>query len=476
MSDPLALLPLAVAAHGGRVDAHEAQQLVAAGLTLLRRTVPLVRALSGARAAILLPPTPAYLVALAASEGRGAVLVNPLAAPPEIAHQLADANVGAVFTVAALEHAIPPAIPRVLLDEAPARALYVHGGERRTVDLGSHVGLSLEGEVDVPGREEEAVIVYTSAMAGTPLGAILTHRNILANARAAVAATGTTAADHALALLPIAHLFGFTITLVAPLLAGARVSTMARFDPARVLRVVEESRITMLVGVPAMYRAMLGALALRGGRLRAPALRLCICGGAPLDPALQEQWLDATGVDLRQGYGLTEAGPGCLFNVVSRPNRIGSLGVPFPGVSVTIRDESGAEVARGAEGEICVAGESVFAGYVSGGDAGLQRNNEWLRTGDLGAMDDDGAVTFRGVRKAMFTRNGFNIYPREIERAVRELPGVLRATVRTRPTGHLEHDIVLDVTGTVSAADVARWCRARLAAYKQPAEVYVSSA
>src|SRR6476660_9565771 len=115
MADPFSLLPLSIAAHGGRVDGFEAQQLVAAGLTLLKRSAPVVRALSGKRSAILLPTSPAFLVALAASEGRGAVLINPLASPSEIAHQLADANVGAVFTNATLAGGLPASIPRVLL-------------------------------------------------------------------------------------------------------------------------------------------------------------------------------------------------------------------------------------------------------------------------------------------------------------------------------------------------------------------------
>src|SRR6478672_7697764 len=119
MSDPFSFLPLALAGHGGHVDHFETQQLVAAGLTLLQRSAPLVRALSGKRSAILLPTSPQFLVALGASEGRGAVLINPLASRYEIAHQLRDANVGAVFTNAALARHLPDEIIRVILDDAP---------------------------------------------------------------------------------------------------------------------------------------------------------------------------------------------------------------------------------------------------------------------------------------------------------------------------------------------------------------------
>jgi long-chain acyl-CoA synthetase len=476
MSDPLAVLPLAIAAAGGRVDGHDAGRLVAAGLTLLRRSAPLVRALQGRRAAILLPTGPAFLTALAASEGRGAVLVNPLAAPREVAHQLADADVGAVFTNAALAAKLPDGAPRVLLDDAPAAARVEVGGAARDVDLAAHAGdaLALAGDTATAGRDEEAAVVYTSAMAGQPLGAVLTHRNLVANGRATVEAAAFTPADHALAVLPFSHLFGLVVSGVAPLLAGGRVTTMDRFNPLRAADLLAREGVTALVGVPAVFAALLQAVERRGG-LAGHALRVCICGGAPLAPALQARWHDATGVELRQGYGLTEAGPVCLFNRVDRPNRVGTLGLPFPGVEVAVLDpDTGAARPPGAAGEICVRGPNVGPGYVRGGAAGLGRRGAWLRTGDLGAADAEGYVTFRGVLKPMFTRNGFNIYPREIEAAVLELPGVRRVAVRAVPDPAREHDIALEVDGDVTEDAVRRWCAERLSAYKQPSAVAVA--
>src|SRR3569833_2269352 len=156
MADPFSLFPLALAAHGGRVDDFPADQLVAAGVSLLQRSATLVRALSGKRSAILLPTSPQFFVALAASEGRGAVLINPLAARPEIVHQLRDANVGAVFTHSALAGHLPDNYTHELRDDAPRAATVVSAGAHKTVDLGSHFGLSLEGEADTPGADEEA--------------------------------------------------------------------------------------------------------------------------------------------------------------------------------------------------------------------------------------------------------------------------------------------------------------------------------
>ena len=478
MTDPFALLPLAASSRGGSIDGIPAQALVAAGLTLLQRSAPLVRALAGRRSALLLPTSPAFLVALAASEGRGAVLMNPLAAPPELAYQIGDANVGAVFTIADLAAQLPPEIPRVLLDDAPREATIAIGGTSRTIDLGSHYAFDVEGDPDAAGSPEEAVIVYTSAMQGRPLGAILTQRNLLANGRATLTAAALTGAEHVLAALPYSHLFGLVVSGVAPLLAGARITTMPRFNPVKALESLEGEHSSLFVGVPAMFISMLAAMERRGRGMPPGTLRLAICGGAVLRTEVQDRWFEATGTELRQGYGLTEASPVALFNAISRPNVRGALGTPYPGVSVAIRDRATfATVPDGTTGEICVRGDTVFAGYVQAPGApaatGLELRDGWLRTGDLGSRGTDGSVVFRGLAKAMFTRNGFNIYPREIEAAVRELPGVGSAAVAAVPDQLRENEIALTVRGAVTEEQVRAWCESRLSVYKQPATIEV---
>ena len=495
------LLPLRAAAGRGSVDGIPAPALVSAGFTLLQRCAPLVRALAGRRSGILLPSSPQFLLALAASDGRGAVLINPLASGAEVAHQLRDANVGAVFTVRALEGKLPAEMPRVLLDDAPRAAGFVAPDRGPVdVDLGSHFGLDLEGDAEATGRDEECAVVYTSAMAGTPLGAVLTHRNLITNARQTVQAAENEPDDHLLAVLPFSHLFGLTVSLIAPMMVGARVTTMPRFNPIAAVDLIEREGITEIVGVPAVFAGLLAAIARRGGTLNAPALRLCICGGAPLDVALQEQWEDVTGVPLRQGYGLTEASPVALFNRVNADNVNGTLGLPFPGVQVSIRDpESGAELPPGTLGEICVAGDTVFRGYVSelpaaneflvtpaaasaaqerARSAGLRTRDGWLHTGDRGLLRADGRVEFHGLIKPMFTRNGFNIYPRELELALERMPGVRNARVSAIPEPAREHDIAVAVTRDgsrdLSEADVKDWCERQLAQYKQPSRIEIA--
>jgi long-chain acyl-CoA synthetase len=243
--------------------------------------------------------------------------------------------------------------------------------------------------------------------------------------------------------------------------------------------------VTEVVGVPAVFHAVLGAMERRGVDLHGGALRLSVCGGAPLSEHLQRRWADATGVELRQGYGLTEASPVCLFNRVDRPNLRGTLGYPYPGVEVAIfppSDYTGRQASLadgdlplpdGVAGEICVRGPNVFRTYLHGRDGGLPRRGSWLCTGDRGVRHPDGSVSFRGVLKPMFTRNGFNVYPRELECAVLELSGVQRVEVQAAPDPVKENDIVLRVAGRVTEADVRRWCERRLSAYKQPSVVEI---
>lgn len=472
MSDPLSLLPFAVAAGGGSLDGVEAQQWVAAGLALLTRSAPLVRTLGGGRSAILLPPCGAFLSALAASDGRGAVLINPLASRTEIVRQLQDARVTAVFTNAALSVQLPSEFPRVLMDDAPKSALVQVPGREQRVDLGSHFGLSLSGSTDSPGREEEAVIVYTSAMAGTPLGAILTHANLISNARVSADALGDEPQDHCLAALPLAHLFGLVVCTCAPLLNGGRVTTMERFHPGRALDFIERERVTRLMGVPSMYAALLNAMERRGTRFQSHALRMCLGGGAPVPESLQDRWFDATGVELRQGYGLTEASPASLLTRFDATNERGTMGTMVGATEVSIRDRvTGEALSDNHEGEICVRGPHVFPGYVSEGEQGLQVRDGWLRTGDLGVRHANGTFTFRGLIKDMFTRNGFNIYPKEIEAALLRMPGVESAHAWGIPEAQKENDIAVRVAGAVSESDIKRWAQQELAAYKIPSHI-----
>jgi long-chain acyl-CoA synthetase len=231
------------------------------------------------------------------------------------------------------------------------------------------------------------------------------------------------------------------------------------------------------MGVPSMYSALLTAMAKRGNsQFRSHVLRLCLAGGAPVPELLQDRWFNATGVELRQGYGLTEASPAALLSRADRANERGTMGTAVGDTDVSIRDATtGVALPNGTEGEICVRGPHVFRGYVSGGPVGLQVRDSWLHTGDVGVKHSNGTVSFRGLIKPMFTRNGFNIYPREIETALLRMPGVHAVRAWGVPDELKEHNIVVRVEGSVSESDINKWARQELAAYKVPSLVEIGA-
>jgi hypothetical protein len=242
--DPLALLPYALAAAGGRVDSYEVTSLIAAGVTLLQRSALLVRALSGRRSALLLPPGPAWLVGLAASDGRGAVLLDANAAPDDLARAIVRHHVGAVFTIEALAHRLPAEMPRVLLDQAPLRATVVAGDRRLDIDLGSHFGLDLAGDTEGPGSTEECLFVSGPER-------VLTHADVLGQARALLHRIPFTPVDTTLAVATWYAWPRLESALIAPLLVGGRVATVPfRNADSRYALDVEHVRSTITAAAP----------------------------------------------------------------------------------------------------------------------------------------------------------------------------------------------------------------------------------
>ncbi|HET6764207.1 MAG TPA: AMP-binding protein, partial [Longimicrobiaceae bacterium] len=394
------------------------------------------RGVGGTRVGLLLPNVPEFPAAFfgALHAGASVVLLNPLYSPREVREYLGGAGARIVLTTAALQPLLPADAEAVLVEDVAAAA---PGG-----------GAPVDGPARLPTVHEvsraEAVVIYTSAMDGWARGARLTHRNLAANLLGTIEAMQVGPGDRVIALLPLIHAFGLTVTLNAPLSQGASVIPVERFHPVRLLDLLESSGATVLCGVPAMYTALLSAAERRGAPTH--ALRLALCGGAPLPDGVPARWEALFGLPLREGYGITEASPVCLFNRMDRPNRAGTMGVPFPGVDVTLRDAGGQPVPRGEPGEICVAGANVFARYV--GDAGRDAavfHGDAFRTGDLGVADDDGSVRFLRCLKEMFTRSGFNIYPRELERVVAEDPRIARAVVTAVPDAAKENEIALSV-------------------------------
>lgn len=294
LSDPLALVPFALAAANGVVDGWPIRQLVAAGVGALRGSAPLVRSLSGKRAAILLPPGPLVFTALAASDGRSALLLNPLTPVDE--DVLADANVGAVFTTDALQRLLPRGVPRVLMDGAPRGAHFVDVERAVALDLSLHDGLALEGDPDAPGSNEEVLLV-PSGDTGDQWTAS-THRALLTCARASIAAAGLLASDNVLGLRDAIDADTFAAGEVAALLASARVTTSDPRDVGRACDRIDQLAITAVVARASTFEAMAVALEQRGTALEAPTLRRLVCVGSQITDAVRARWAAAARLDL----------------------------------------------------------------------------------------------------------------------------------------------------------------------------------
>lgn len=457
----------AVRHEGGVVSYRE----LAAGVELLAGRLQ-ESDLGGRRVGILLPNLPLFPLVFQAvlRAGSSAVLLNPLNSPREVAEYLSEAGVSAVFTAEPLRPLLPLGTTALLVDRLPGALLLADGAEPREVPLSGAPTLT---GMRV-GPDDEAAVLFTAANDGWARGAPLSHRNLVANLRSTVEAMRIVPDDCVVGALPYIHAFGLTVTLTTPLAVGASILPVERFRPPRLLEALAAQPATILAGVPAMFIGLLAAASRR--EAPAHALRLALSGGAALPLDTAEDWEERFGLPLRQGYGLTEAGPVCLFNRVDRPNRAGTLGYAFPDVDVSIRDLSGERLPAEEVGELCVRGENVFGGYL--GEEGRRPadfHGDWLRTGDLATADAEGLVRFCGILKPMFTRNGFNVYPRELQRVLETDPRIAGAGVYALPDAVRENEIVLFIRPAAGVEldeeAVRELCRARMASYKQPARI-----
>jgi long-chain acyl-CoA synthetase len=321
------------------------------------------------------------------------------------------------------------------------------------------------------GPHDTAVILYTSGTTGRPKGAELTHANLTHNARVTSELFGFVPDDAVLAALPLSHAFGQTCTLNAAVMAGARLVLVPRFDARAVRAMLGRERVTVHAGVPSMYAALLADAG--GAPIRAPALRLCISGGAPLAPELLGACEAAFGTTLLEGYGLTETSPVASFNRPGGARKPGSIGTPIEGVEMRLIDVSPEGV-----GEIVIRGRNVMKGYWGRPDEtrAVLSADGWLRTGDLARVDDDGAFWIAGRAKELIIRDGRNVYPREIEDVLHGHPDVIEAAVLGVPDPLLGEEVVACVVVARGASPTEEqlrdYVRDRVAESKYPRRVW----
>lgn len=436
----------------------------------------------GDRVALMAPNTIAFPIVYYAvlSLGATVVPVHLLLTADEIEHVLS--RTGAVCVVAdvqvrevAAAAAARTGTPLLVLDDGST------GGPGERFDPMAH---DQEPWPAITPVEDDAiaVILYTSGTTGVPKGAMLTHANLVWNAVVSARdVVSLTSQDRVFGAAPLFHSNGQTVVMNAAFCSGAALVLVRRFDATAALELMEREAVTVFVGVPTMYAALLDA-AREGGPRPRPRLRLAVSGAAPLPAVIVEQFHDVFGADIYEGYGLTEASPVLTFNQSVFGRRSGSIGHPIWGLDVEIARadvEDGIElVPVGEVGEVVARGHAVFAGYLDDPAATAAAIRDgWLRTGDLGRKDDDGFVYIAGRKKEMILRGGYNVYPREVEDVLSGHPDVSLVAVVGGPDdlyGEEVHAfVVLTASGRASESDIIAWSRDRLARYKYPRHVHI---
>jgi long-chain acyl-CoA synthetase len=315
---------------------------------------------------------------------------------------------------------------------------------------------------------DPALFLYTSGTTGRPKGVVLTHDNLIANVEACQQAGEFDHRDSFLCLLPFFHTYAITGTFLLPLLNGSKMVLVDRFQPAKVLGLIQEHKISVFLAIPSMYRV----LAASEGDTDVSSVRFPISGGEPLPMAVAEAFEKRFKVPIFEGYGQTEAAPVVTLNTPDH-RKPGTIGKALPGVEVAVWDDQNRVLAAGEVGEIVVRGRNVMKGYHHLPEETAKTITDgWLHTGDLGKLDEEGFVTITGRKKDLIISAGENIYPREIEEVLVQHPKVKEVAVigvKDEVRGEVPKAFVIAREGmTVDEKELRSFCRENLANYKVP--------
>jgi long-chain acyl-CoA synthetase len=331
---------------------------------------------------------------------------------------------------------------------------------------------------DIDPRNDVAVLQYTGGTTGTPKGAMLTHANVGVNAQQGKAwATNLVAGqERVMAALPFFHVFAMTAVMNFALSQGGELLIMPRFVLDDAMKLIDKGRPTVMPGVPTMFIAMLNHPKLKSFDLT--SLKFCLSGGAPLPVDVKQRFEKLTGCKLVEGYGLSEASPSVTCNPLEGPVKEGSIGQPLPGTIVSLRDlgDPAKEVTRGEKGEICVKGPQVMKGYWKRpAETADQFVGEYLRTGDVGIMDEEGFIFIVDRIKDLIICSGYNVYPRRVEEAIYEHPAVEEVTVigiKDQYRGEAPKAFIKLKAGVAATeADIRKHLEAKLSKIEMPAEI-----
>jgi len=457
----------------------------------------------GDRVAIMLPNCPQAVIAYYGALMAGAVVVqtNPTYTARELRYQLEDSGASVLIVLDLLLSRVAEAregngiLRRVIVTSLsdglpfPKNVLYPIKRRREypglKIEIDETKGVSRWSAFlrrsqtadiceEVDADADLAMIQYTGGTTGRPKGVMLTHANLLANTVQATAwcYRMEPGKERYLAALPMFHVFGLTVLLNQAVYRAGSLVLVPRFEPRMVLETLRRRKPTVFPGAPTMYIALLNHPLTREGDFA--SVRICISGAAPLPREVQERFEQRSGGRLIEGYGLTETSPVTHCNPIWGLRKNGSIGVPLPDTDARIVGETGIEpLPAGEIGELAVKGPQVMKGYWNRPEeTAAALVGGWFRTGDIGTMDEEGYFSILDRKKDMILAGGYNVYPREVEEALFEHPGVKEASVLGVPDAYrgetVKAFVVLKEGWSVSEMQLDRWCRERLAAYKVP--------
>ncbi len=431
----------------------------------------------GDRVAIVCANNWYFVVSYLATLGIGAVAmpVNPLSPAAELEHEFASVGVKVAVagpssrkTVASLDRSRLPTLECIVMCDDAAET----GGD---VNLDELLQSDPVPTVDVE-PDDLAVLIFTSGTAGRPKAAMLSHGNITSNIEQlrSLDFTEPSGADVALGVLPLFHIYGLTVVLGLTFATGSSVVLVERFDPQSAVQTIRDHGVTVLPGVPAMWTAWANLPDLPGDAFA--GVRVATSGADRLPAEIAHRIIDKFGLELHEGYGLTEASP-VVTSSIGEDLHVGSVGMPLPGVEVRLVDVDGSDTLIGDSGELWVRGPNVFQGYWENPEAtaAVLDPDGWLRTGDMAVVDDNGYLSLVDRAKDLIIVSGFNVFPAEVEDVLIAHPGIEACAVVGVPHPYsgeaVKAFVVVNKSKSYEEDEIIAWCADRLARYKCPEKV-----
>ncbi len=433
----------------------------------------------GQHVALLLPNVPQFTVAYFGAQiaGHPVVPMNVMLKRDEIAYHLEDSKARALVVWEGFLEEAQAGFDRVsgcehliVVRADPADTSAGDGIQSFAALLGRAEPMT---ELCPTGPDDTAVILYTSGTTGRPKGAELSQFNMFYNAEYCrsrlLEADGHTVG---LAVLPLFHSFGQTVLQNTILFSGGTLVLLPRFEPAAAMGLIQKHRVNLFAGVPTMYFALLNHPEASAYDLS--SLETCVAGGSAMPVEVMRAFDAKYGVNILEGYGLSETSPIASFNTKDRPKKPGSIGRPIWGVEMRLLDGNGRVVtAPDTAGEIAIKGHNVMKGYFGKPEATAEvLEGGWFRTGDIATRDDEGYYFIVDRAKDMIIRGGFNVYPREVEEILYTHPAVAEAAVIGIPDPshgeEIKAVVALKPGASATPEELRELCKSKLAAYKYP--------